>query len=157
VNLEANPAILKPTPVGRLAREGNDLARPITEAAVLRNPDDENLVASKNVLKKRGAPTRAKSYDWEKPEWTSGCGRLRATRRGEVVKAGGSVALPITQWERNQSADCGFEHKIYEWEKPSWTNVKLDSTGNGEAIKSGKSLAKPTTFRMDKGTTARAG
>jgi hypothetical protein len=172
VNLEANPATLKTTAAGQLSRAGNDLAGPITQATVLRKAEyDVNHIANKTVLKSRGVPARAKSYEWEKPEWTSG--RLRPTRRGQVVKDGGDVAQPITHIPKaindvNQVANPGEElkkqrsplvrqnsersyTKTYTWEKPSWAKVKLGSTEKGEAIKSGKALEKPITFPMGKG------
>lgn len=38
------------------------------------------------------------------------------------------------------------EHSVIRWEKPSWTETKLKSTGNGESVKSGANLANPITF-----------
>jgi hypothetical protein len=155
VNLEANPAMLKPTDVGQKARKGENLAGPITQAPTLRTPGEVN----REVLK-RVAPARSKSYEWEKPEWSSGRTSLRSTRRSdavEEVKEGRDAAQPTTHMKTSdvnepverQQNDLTTKKK-YEWEKPAWTKIKLGSTGKGEAIKSGQLLERRITA-MDKG------
>jgi hypothetical protein len=160
VNLEANPAMLKATDVGQRARVGEDLAGPITQAPHLRKPGEANPEELKRV-----APGRSKSYEWEKPEWSSGRTTLRATRRIDVVKESSKtsdadeIVNPDVESEtkrnppfvRQQSDLSDFaEKKTYEWEKPAWTKIKLGSTGKGEAIKSGKGLERPITFPKGK-------
>lgn len=156
VNLEANPAMLKPTDVGQKARKGGNLAGPITNAPSLRKPGELN----RDVLK-RVAPARSKSYEWEKPEWSTGRTSLRATRRCDAVKEDNETS------DANETANADAEakkkafvrqtsdltaKKKYEWEKPSWTKTKLGSTGKGEAIKSGQGLEKPITFPKGRGS-----
>jgi hypothetical protein len=180
VNLEANPAMLKATAVGQKARETGNLAGPITQATVRSKPEDANRdvnrIANKEVLRTR-SPVRSKSYEWEKPEWSSGRLRpLRSTRRSEEVKEGGDVAQPITDIPKKssdvneianpdvvlrkmrspvvkqQSGDMNvYGKKTTEWEKPAWTKMKLGSTRKGEVIKSGQNLEKPITFPNGKG------
>lgn len=163
VNLEANPTKLRATPVGQLARQGENLAGPITQATT-RQQSDVNPEANKDVLKNRMPVSRSKSYEWEKPEWTSG--QLRATKRGKLVKKGVDVAQPITQGVRKkdkhpllrqQSEDSLVEKKKYEWEKPAWTQIKLGSTGKGDGIKNGKRLERPITFPLGKGPAQQEG
>jgi hypothetical protein len=149
VNLEANPAMLKATDVGQKARKGGNLAGPITQAPHLRKPEEVNREELKRV-----APARSKSYEWEKPEWSSGRTALRATRRSDVVKESSktsdakAIANPDLESEKKinpvlrQESDLPVK-KTYEWEKPAWTKIKLGSTRKGEAIKSGQTLEKP--------------
>jgi hypothetical protein len=154
VNLEANPAMLKATDVGQKARKGDDLAGPITQAPHLRKLGEVN---NREELK-RVAPARSKSYEWEKPEWSSGQTTLRATRRCDVVKDSkksdaNEMANPdvesektknaVVRQESDLSSKKTYDGKTYEWEKPAWTKIKLGSTGKGEAIKSGQALEKP--------------
>jgi hypothetical protein len=143
VNLEANPAMLKATDVGQRARIGEDLAGPITNAPHLRKPGEAN----RDELK-RAAPGRSKSYEWEKPEWSSGRTTLRATRRIDVVKE--SSKTSDADEIANPDLSDFSEKKKYEWEKPAWTKIKLGSTGKGEAIKSGQGLERPITFPKGK-------
>ena len=42
-------------------------------------------------------------------------------------------------------ADFDGEHRVYNWEKPTWTNQKLKSTGKGDDIRKGANLANPIT------------
>ena len=42
-------------------------------------------------------------------------------------------------------ADFDGEHRVYNWEKPTWTNQKLKSTGKGDDIRKGGNLANPIT------------
>lgn len=175
VNLVARPTLLRSTVGGEKVRTGGDIVQPITQATVRRKPDaDVNHVANKNVLKNKVAPTRSKSYEWEKPEWTSN--GLRSTKRGQLVKEGVDVAAPITHINKNSSdgnisansdhvlekerpfrrqvSDDLIEKKSYEWEKPTWAKGSgLRSTGLGEAIKSGEKLERPITFPVGNGST----
>ena len=42
-------------------------------------------------------------------------------------------------------ADFDGEHRVYNWEKPTWTNQTLKSTGKGDDIRKGANLANPIT------------
>jgi hypothetical protein len=145
VNLEANPAMLKPTDVGQKARKGGNLAGPITQAPHLRKPE-----TNKEVLR-RVAPVRSKSYEWEKPEWSSGRTTLRATKRNEVVTEGGDVAQPITRHIPKQTSESerdltSYGKKTYEWEKPVWAKgTKLKSTGKAHQMMTEGNLASAIT------------
>jgi hypothetical protein len=44
-----------------------------------------------------------------------------------------------------RAADFDGEHRVYSWEKPTWTNQKLKSTGKGDDIRKGANLANPIT------------
>ena len=44
-----------------------------------------------------------------------------------------------------RASDFDGEHRVYNWEKPTWTNQQLKSTGKGDDIRSGKNLANPIT------------
>lgn len=41
--------------------------------------------------------------------------------------------------------DCNWEKQTYSWEKPDWTTKTLKTTGRGDVIKTGSSLAAPVT------------
>lgn len=42
-------------------------------------------------------------------------------------------------------SDFDGEHRVYSWEKPTWTSKALKSTGKGDDIRKGGSLANPIT------------
>jgi hypothetical protein len=66
--------------------------------------------------------------NFSKPEWTGGVGE--STIRGDLAK-------PITNLPHAGEKDLSFE-------KPAWTqNAGLRGTGKGEALKSGKEIARP--------------
>jgi hypothetical protein len=44
-----------------------------------------------------------------------------------------------------RAADFDGEHRVFSWEKPTWTNQKLKSTGKGDDIRKGANLANPIT------------
>lgn len=44
-----------------------------------------------------------------------------------------------------RAADFDGEHRSYSWEKPTWTNKQLRSTGKGDDIRKGGNLAQPIT------------
>lgn len=44
-----------------------------------------------------------------------------------------------------RAADFDGEHRVYAWEKPTWANKQLKSTGKGDDIRSGGNLANPIT------------
>jgi hypothetical protein len=44
-----------------------------------------------------------------------------------------------------RAAEFDGEHRVYSWEKPTWTNQKLKSTGKGDDIRKGGNLANPIT------------
>ena len=46
------------------------------------------------------------------------------------------------------------EHRVYTWEKPSWTEKRLRSTGKGDDIRQGANLANPITFPKKKPANA---
>jgi hypothetical protein len=144
VNLEANPAMLKATDVGQKARKGGNLAGPTTQAPHLRKRGELNREELKRV-----SPSRTKSYEWEKPEWSSGRTALRSTKRNDAnTSDANDIANLDVESEKkmnpvlSQESDLSSK-KTYEWEKPAWTKIKLGSTGKGEAIKRGQALEKP--------------
>eukprot|EP00522_Entomoneis_paludosa_P015431 CAMPEP_0172444066 /NCGR_PEP_ID=MMETSP1065-20121228/4195_1 /TAXON_ID=265537 /ORGANISM="Amphiprora paludosa, Strain CCMP125" /LENGTH=124 /DNA_ID=CAMNT_0013194485 /DNA_START=47 /DNA_END=421 /DNA_ORIENTATION=+ len=107
---------------------------------------------------------------WEKPAWAKGA-TLKKTGRGDAVKQGGNLAAPITDLPHQEKQNFekpgwtgDVEHiekpqsdlakpitniretgdKNLEFEKPEWTKKKvLKDSGKGEAIKSGKEIARP--------------
>lgn len=44
-----------------------------------------------------------------------------------------------------RATDFDGEHRVYSWEKPTWANQQLKSTGKGDDIRSGADLANPIT------------
>lgn len=44
-----------------------------------------------------------------------------------------------------RATDFDGEHRVYSWEKPTWTNQQLRSTGKGDDIRKGGNLAQPIT------------
>lgn len=44
-----------------------------------------------------------------------------------------------------RASDFDGEHRVYSWEKPTWANQQLKSTGKGDDIRSGANLANPIT------------
>jgi hypothetical protein len=105
-------------------------------------------------------------YEWEKPEWAK-APILRKTDTGDLVKKGGSLALPVTLI--NAFRDESRDHNLVanrtvlsersqqqrrnshsgvslEWARPHWTNRNgLASTELGTAARLGLNLALPIT------------
>ena len=119
---------------GSKLRKGQDIVKPITQATVLRTPENINKVANP--------------------------GKLRPTQTGEVVRKGGTLAAPVTF--PNKKEDCtnavanknvlrnkGLApqpRKQYKWSKPDWTKEsKLRQSAVGEAVKKGADLQGPIT------------
>lgn len=44
-----------------------------------------------------------------------------------------------------RASDFDGEHRVYSWEKPTWTSKQLKSTGKGDDIRQGANLAGPVT------------
>lgn len=44
-----------------------------------------------------------------------------------------------------RASDFDGEHRVYSWEKPTWTEQQLKSTGKGDDIRQGANLAEPVT------------
>lgn len=44
-----------------------------------------------------------------------------------------------------RAADFDGEHRVYSWEKPTWANQQLKSTGKGDDIRQGANLSGPIT------------
>lgn len=82
-----------------------------------------------------------KELGWKKPDWTKKA-PLRTTEKGQVVKEGANIAVPVT----NIRDVVDTEKQDLAWKKPDWTkNVKLKSTGKGDKLKTEGNLAKPIT------------
>ena len=112
-----------------------------------------------------------RDLSWKKPDWASGV-KLKKTGKADVMKTEGNLAAPITSLP-HQKADGPFQKpewtgdvkdqprpegkiekpitelphsgdKNLAFEKPEWTkNAGLAATGKGEALKSGKEIARP--------------
>jgi hypothetical protein len=44
-----------------------------------------------------------------------------------------------------RASDFDGEHRVYSWEKPTWTNQQLRSTGKGDELRKSGNLAQPIT------------
>jgi len=112
-----------------------------------------------------------KELGWEKPAWTKNAG-LKKTPKGDAVKQGADLQAPITNLPHLQedgpfskpewTGQVPEEKKIHDpakpitalphgaggkdlsFEKPDWTKkTNLQATKKGEALKSGKEIARP--------------
>lgn len=74
-----------------------------------------------------------KKYEWAKPEWTKP--KVRATGKGQAVKAGASLANPVT-------FPLGQGDGINKEVQP---DAVLRQTEKGQVVKQGETLARPIT------------
>lgn len=124
---------LKVSVNGAKLRDGQDIVKPITQATILRQPENINKVANP--------------------------GRLKPTAAGEGVRKGASLSAPVTfpalkYDDTNQVANPNVlrrgaapgPKKQYEWSKPDWIRkAHLRNTPVGEAVKKGADLQGPIT------------
>lgn len=115
------------------------------------------------------APESPSKIGWDKPSWASA--KLKPTRKGDVVKQGADLEVPITRIReyvngetppgspkketsprspkrfvvKPPPAPTDEAPKKIEWEKPSWVKAKLRETSKGEIVKAIGDLQNPIT------------
>ncbi|EEC45203.1 predicted protein [Phaeodactylum tricornutum CCAP 1055/1] len=132
---------LKSTGLGDRIRNGGNLANPITFPK--KKPANADLVEEEyEQVNKEELIRRIKdghsAPGVKLPRYLRGQSKLKISVHGARIRDGGDLVKPVTMATTTK--------KSYEFQKPEWTQKKLNETEIGKKVKSGADMQQPVTM-----------